>query len=83
LPIKGKRHAWWQAIDQDANGLDLLVQSRPNKPAAKKCFRKLLKVCQYIPRIIITDKLKRYGAAKREMLPGVEHRQRQRVGVKA
>jgi hypothetical protein len=38
-------------------------------------FRKLLKGCQYVPRVIITDKLKSYSAAKREILPGVEHRQ--------
>ena len=38
-------------------------------------FRKLLKGLQYVPRVIITDKLKSYGAAKREILPGVEHRQ--------
>ena len=55
--------------------LDILVQSRRNKQAAKKFFRKLLKGCQYVPRVIITDKLKSYGAAKREILPGVEHRQ--------
>jgi putative transposase len=62
-------------VDQDDNVLDILVQSRRNKQAAKKFFRKLLKGCQYVPRVIITDKLKSYGAAKRELLPGVEHRQ--------
>ncbi len=51
------------------------MQSRRNKGAAKKFFRKLLKGCQYVPRVLITDKLGSYGAAKREMLPGVEHRQ--------
>jgi len=55
--------------------LDILVQSRWNKEAAKKFFRKLLKGCQYVPRVLITDKLKSYGTAKREILPGVEHRQ--------
>ena len=55
--------------------LDLLVQSRRNKQAAKKFFRKLLKGLTYMLWVIITDKLKSYGAAKREMLPGVEHRQ--------
>ena len=35
----------------------------------------LLKGLRYVPRVIITDKLKSYGAAKREILPGVEHRQ--------
>ena len=70
-----KRHYLWRAVDQDDNVLDILVQSRRNKQAAKKFFRTLLKGCQYIPRVIITDKLKSYGAAKREILPGVEHRQ--------
>jgi putative transposase len=51
------------------------VESGRNKQAAKKCFRKLLKGLQYVPRVIITDKLKSYGAAKREIVPGVEHRQ--------
>ena len=41
----------------------------------KKFFRKLLKGLRYVPRVIITDKLKSYEAAKREILPGVEHRQ--------
>jgi hypothetical protein len=75
LTIHGKRHYLWRAVDQDDHVLDILVQSRRNKQAAKKFFRKLLKGLQYVPRVIITDKLKSYGAAKREILPGVEHRQ--------
>jgi putative transposase len=75
LTINGKRHYLWRAVDQDDNVLDILVQSRRNKQAAKKFFRKLLKGLQYVPRVIITDKLKSYSAAKREILPGVEHRQ--------
>src|SRR6516165_1083060 len=75
LTIHGERHYLWRAVDQDDNVLDILVQSRRNKHAAKKFFRKLLKGLQYVPRVIITDKLKSYGAAKREILPGVEHRQ--------
>ncbi len=75
LTINGARHDLWRAVDQDGNILDILVQSRRNKKAAKKFFRKLLKGCQYVPRVIITDKLKSYGAAKQELPPGVEHRQ--------
>jgi len=71
----GERHYLWRAVDQDDNILDILVQRRRNKQAAKKFFRKLLKGLLYVPRVIITDILKSYGAAKREMLPGVEHRQ--------
>jgi putative transposase len=51
------------------------VQRRRDKQAAKKFFRKLLKGLTYVPRVIVTDQLKSYGAAKREFLPSVEHRQ--------
>jgi putative transposase len=83
LTIRGQRHYLWQAVDQDGNVLDILVQSRRNKQAAKRFFRKLLKGLQYVPCGIITDKLKSYGAAKREILPGVEHRQHQRLNNRA
>lgn len=49
------------------------VQGRRDKKAAKKFFRKLLKGLRYVPRVIITDKLRSYSAAKAEVLPGVEH----------
>src|SRR5438093_1163427 len=75
LTIKGERHYLWRAVDQDGNSLDILVQRRRNKQVAKKFFRKLLKGLAYVPRVIITDKPQSYGAAKRELLPGVEHRQ--------
>ncbi len=55
--------------------LDILVQSRRNAKAAKRFFKKLLRGLQYAPRVIVTDKLRSYGAAKREVLPHVEHRQ--------
>ena len=75
LRINGKRHYLWRAVDQEGNVLDILVQSRRNNSAAKRFFRKLLKGCEYIPRVLITDRLGSYGAAKREVLPGAEHRQ--------
>ena len=75
LTMNGKRHDLWRAVDQEDHVLNILVQSRRNKQAAKKCFRTLLKGLQDVPRVIMTDKLKSYGAAKREILPGVEHRQ--------
>jgi putative transposase len=62
-------------VDQDGHVLDILEQRRRNKNAAKKFFRKLLKGLAYVPRVIITDKLPSYGAAKREVLPGVKDRQ--------
>ena len=75
LRIGGKQHYLWRAVDQDGNVLDILVQSRRNAKAAKRFFRKLLKGLQYTPRVIVTDKLRSYAAAKREILPHTEHRQ--------
>jgi putative transposase len=65
----------WRAVDQDGNVLDILVQRRRDRQAAKKYFRELLKGLSCVPRVIITDKLKSHGAAKQEILPGVEHLQ--------
>jgi putative transposase len=79
LIIQGKKHYLWRAVDQEGNVLDILVQSRRNKKAAKRFFRKLLKGLLYVPRVIIADKLKSYGAAKRETLPSVEHRQHKQL----
>jgi putative transposase len=70
-------------VDQDGNVLDILVQRRRDKTAATKFFRKLLKGCRYVPRVIVTDRLKSYGAAKREMLPGLEHRQHRYLNNRA
>ena len=83
LTIRGQKHFLWRAVDQDGNVLDILVQSRRNKKAATRFFGKLLKGLTYAPRVIITDKLKSYGAAKREILPGVEHRQHKRLNNRA
>ncbi len=83
LTIKGEHPYLWRAVDQDGNILDLLVQRHRDKRAAKKFFRKLLKGLTYGPRMIITDKLKSYGAAKREILPGVEHRQHRSLNNRA
>lgn len=59
------------------------MQSRRNKAAAKTFFRKLLKRQGFAPRVLITDKLKSYGAAKREILKGVEHRQHKELNNRA
>src|SRR5215213_4387083 len=75
ITIAGRKHWLWRAVDQHGLVLDILVQSRRNAKAAKRFLRKLLKGLCYVPRVIVTDKLGSYGAAKREILPGVEHRQ--------
>ena len=75
IQINGKVHYLWRAVDQDGTVLDILVQKSRDKKAAKRFFRKLLKGLQQVPRVIITDKLRSYQAAKDEVMPSVEHRQ--------
>jgi putative transposase len=75
LKINGRLHYLWRAVDQDGDVLDILVQSRRDKKAAKKFFRELLKGLRYVPRVMITDKLRSYSAARAEVLPSVEHLQ--------
>ncbi len=75
IVINGEVYWLWRAVDQNNQTLDILMQKRRNKRAAKRFFKKLLKGLRYAPRVIITDKLRSYGAARKEILPGVEHRQ--------
>ena len=75
ITIAGEKHWLGRAVDQEGFVLDVLVQSRRDKTAAKRLLRKLLKKQGRAPRVLITDKLRSYAAAKREIMPGVEHRQ--------
>jgi len=71
--IQGQRQYLWRAVDQDGDVIDILVQSRRNRHAAKRFFRKLLKGQGSAPRSLITDKLGSYGAAHRAVMPSVVH----------
>jgi putative transposase len=75
IRIQGVQHYLWRAVDQNGVVLDILVQERRDANAAKRFFRRLLQGLQYVPRVIVTDKLRSYGVAQRRLLPGVEHRQ--------
>jgi putative transposase len=75
IRIQGELHYLWRAVDQHGVVLDVLVQRRRDGKAAKRFFKRLLKGLQFVPRVIVTDKLKSYGVAKRALLPKVEHRQ--------
>jgi putative transposase len=66
IKINGKCHYSWRAVDQGGNVLDILVTSRRDAKAATRFFRKLLTGWQYVPRVLITDKLASY--------PSVENR---------
>jgi transposase-like protein len=74
IKINGRLQYLWRAVDQDGHVLDILVQNRRDKAAARRFFRRLLKKTRTVPRVIITDKLRSYGAAHREVMPSVEHR---------
>ena len=63
--------------------LDVLVQSRRDKRAAKRLLRKLLKRQMRPPRVMVTDKLASYPAAKQELMPGVEHRRHKGLNNRA
>jgi putative transposase len=83
ISIAGRKHWLWRAVDQHGTVLDILVQSRRDAKAAKRQLRKLLKKQGIGPRVMITDKLASYGAAKREIMPGVEHRQHRGLNNRA
>jgi putative transposase len=74
IKINGTSHYLWRAVDQHGNVLDILVTSRRDAKAATRFFRKLLTGLEYVPRVLITDKLGSYGVAHRRLTPGVEHR---------
>ena len=71
--IQGKRHYLWRAVDQDGDVLDILVQPRRDRKAAKRLFRRLLKGQGRSPWRLVTDKLRSYSAAHREVMPSVVH----------
>jgi putative transposase len=75
IKINGRLQYLWRAVDQNGNVLDILVQNRRNKAAARRFFRRLMKRTGAVPRVVVTDKLRSYGAAHREVMPCVEHRQ--------
>jgi transposase-like protein len=74
VKINGEQKYLWRAVDQDGNVLDILLQSRRDAKAARRFFRRLMKKTRAAPPVVVTDKLRSYGAAHREVIPSVEHR---------
>ncbi|MCX4775353.1 IS6 family transposase [Streptomyces sp. NBC_01264] len=83
VKIGGVHKYLWRAVDAHGNVLDILVQNRRDKAAARRFFRKLLKQTEQVPRVIVTDKLNSYGAAHREVMPSVEHRAHKGINNRA
>lgn len=83
VKIRGQIYRLWRAVDSEGKVLDILIQKRRNTKAAKRLMKKLLKKSGFAPRVIITDKLKSYGAAFREIGLGIEHRQHKELNNQA
>jgi putative transposase len=75
ISIAGEPYWLWRAVDQNGFVLDVLVQRRRDCRAAQRLITKLLKAAVAAPRVMITDKLRSYGAARTKMGLRVEHRQ--------
>jgi putative transposase len=74
IKVDGEQKYLWRAVDQDGNVLDILVQDRRDAAAARRFFHRLTKKTRTVPRAVVTDELRSYGAAHREVMPSVEHR---------
>jgi putative transposase len=83
IRIAGVRMYFWRAVDHEGEVLDMLVQRRRDTRVALKLMRKLLKKQGFPPKLLVTDKLATYGAAKREIMPGIEHRQHKELNNRA
>ena len=77
VKINGKQHYVWRAVDQDGEAVDVYLQVRRNGAAAKRFFKRLLHSHGGEPRKMVTDKLRSYGVAHRELIPEVIHSTKQ------
>ena len=73
VKINGKQHYLWRAVDQDGEVVDVYLQAKRDGAAAKRFFKRLLNNHSSEPRKIVTDKLRSYGVAHRELMPDVIH----------
>ena len=73
IQINGKQHYLWRAVDQDGEVVDVYLQTKRDGAAAKRFFRRLLRSHGGEPRKIVTDKLRSYAVAHRELIPETIH----------
>jgi putative transposase len=64
VTLRGKPHLLWRAVDQHGAELDMLLQKRRNKAAAKRFFKRVLAACPDAPWRIVTDQFRRYPPLK-------------------
>ena len=77
VKINGKQHYLWRAVDRDGEVVDVFLQGRRAGAAAKRFFKRLLRSHSGEPRKIVTDKLRSYGVAHRELIPETIHSTKQ------
>ena len=77
IKINGKQHYLWRAVDQDGEVFDVYLQAKRDGTAAKRFFKRLLRNNGGESRKIVTDKLRSYGVAHRELIPETIHSTRQ------
>jgi len=73
VKIQGKQHYLWRAVDQDGEVVDVFLQARRDGRTATRFFKRLLKAHGGEPRKIVTDKLRSYGVAHRDLIPDTIH----------
>ena len=73
VKIQGQQQYLWRAVDQDGEVVDVFLQSRRDGAAARRFFKRLLRNNSGEPRKIVTDKLRSYGVAHRELIPDTIH----------
>jgi transposase-like protein len=81
--IAGEQFWLWRAVDDEGEVLDLLVQRQRGKTAAVKLMRKLMKKQGFVPDVLVTDRLRSYGAAKAELKLTARHEQGRRRNNRA
>ena len=73
VKINGIQHYLWRAVDQDGEVVNVFLQARRDGATAKRFFKRLLRSNGGEPRKIVTDKLRSYGVAHRELIPEAIH----------
>jgi putative transposase len=83
VTIKKQQYYLWRAVDSEGNVLEVLLQRHRGTKAAKRFFRNLLKKQGFVPRVMVTDELRSYEAAKNQVMKNVEHRQHKGLNNRA
>jgi putative transposase len=77
IQINGKQHYLWRVVDQNGEVIDVYQQAKRDGAAAKRFFKRLLRNHSTEPRKIVTDKLRSYAVAHRELIPESIHSTKQ------